>query len=190
MDKAELRKKVRSDIRNIDKAYAEASNTGIFENITGLSEYKNAKNIFAYFSVKGEVDTLRLIKYAVTEGKNVYLPIVLGDGIMVFAKAVGEMVSGALYSIPEPDETAERAEPEAGDLMLVPALCFDKQGYRLGQGGGYYDRYLEKHSSVFTIGLCRAKMQMEAVPREEHDMAVDMVVTEHMFSYEIVVESK
>ena len=69
-------------------------------------------------------------------------------------------------------------EPEKGDLLIVPALCFDRQGYRLGQGGGYYDRYLEKYDGVFTAGLCRAALLMDAVPREEHDRRVDCVVTE------------
>lgn len=178
MDKVLLRKKVRADIRNIDKDYEKASNAGIFENIIAMQAYEKAENIFAYFSVKGEVDTLELIKYSVQNGKNVFLPIVLGDGIMVFAKAVGEMVAGALYSIPEPDETAQRAEPKAGDMMLVPALCFDKNCYRLGQGGGYYDRYLEKYPELYKIGLCRNNLLMDEVPRETHDMSVDCVVTE------------
>ncbi|MGI6028819.1 MAG: 5-formyltetrahydrofolate cyclo-ligase [Candidatus Heteroscillospira sp.] len=178
MDKKVLRAEVREKIRTMDPEYREKSDTGIFENLTALPEYKRAKTVFAYFSVNGEADTHRLISRAMDDGKRVALPVVLGDGQMVFALARGELVEGALYSIPEPDETSPRAEPEEGDLLIVPALCFDREGYRLGQGGGYYDRYLEKYDGVFTAGLCRERLLMDAVPRQPHDRRVCCVVTE------------
>ncbi len=178
MDKVALRKKVRADIRNMDVEYRAVSDEGIFENLISLPEYKDAKNIFAYFSVKGEADTIKFIHHAMKDGKNVYLPIVLGDGIMVFALAEGNMVDGALYGIPEPTENSPRSEPNGNDVIIVPALCFDRNCYRLGQGGGYYDRYLEKHGTVFTVGLCREQLLMDEVPREAHDFGVNCVVTE------------
>ncbi len=178
MDKVALRKKVRADIRNMDQDYRKISDEGIFNNLISLAEYKKAENIFAYFSVKGEADTIAFIRRAMDDGKNVYLPIVLGEGIMVFAKPEGELVDGDLYGIPEPTENSERREPSDSDIIIVPALCFDRNCYRLGQGGGYYDRYLEKHGKVFTVGLCREKLLMDEVPRESHDFGVDCVVTE------------
>lgn len=178
MDKKVLRKEIRAKIRDMDPDYRAESDEGIFRNLTALPEYAAARTVFAYFSVNGEADTHRLIEHALKSGKRVALPVVLGDDRMVFALAGGELVSGALYSIPEPDENSLRAEPEKGDLLIVPALCFDKNGYRLGQGGGYYDRYLEKYDGVFTAGLCRQALLMDAVPREAHDRRVDCVVTE------------
>ena len=73
---------------------------------------------------------------------------------------------------------AGRVEPESGDMIIVPALCFDRQGYRLGQGGGYYDRWLELHPELFSVGLCRERFLQERVPREAHDMRVRCVATE------------
>ena len=98
-------------------------------------------------------------------------------GAMDFALYDGALVEG-LYGIPEPGPDAERVEPESGDIIIVPALCFDRQGYRLGQGGGYYDRWLELHPGLFSVGLCRERFLQERVPREAHDMCVRCVVTE------------
>ena len=180
MDKKELRKEVRAKIRNMDPVYRDKSDSGIFANLTALPEFKSADTIFAYFSVKGEADTMKAIEFALKEGKKVALPVITGMGQMVFALTQSEeLVAGAFYSIPEPDENSPRIEPKEGDLLIVPALCFDENKYRLGQGAGFYDRYLEKYQDVlFTAGLCRDELLMDNVPREDHDKGVDCVVTE------------
>lgn len=178
MDKVSLRKQVRAKIRSLDPDYMQSSDEGILSNVIALPEYKSAKTIFAYFSVKGEADTHKLISHSLEVGKRVALPIVRGDGIMVFAEAEGKLVEGMSYGIPEPDENSELIEPMAGDVIIVPALCFDENCYRLGQGGGFYDRYLEKYPSLYKIGLCRETLIMGDVPRESHDMGVNIVVTE------------
>jgi 5-formyltetrahydrofolate cyclo-ligase len=79
--------------------------------------------------------------------------------------------------IPEPDDAAPRLEPCPGDLILVPALTFDRNGYRLGQGGGYYDRFLSAHD-LFSVGLARDVLLLDDVPRESHDQCVSCLVTE------------
>ncbi|MGE4353636.1 MAG: 5-formyltetrahydrofolate cyclo-ligase [Oscillospiraceae bacterium] len=178
MDKKALRKEIREKIRDMDPEYREKSDAGIFENLIGLPEYKKAGAIFAYFSINGEADTHHIIRYSLERGKKVALPVILGEGTMTFALAEGKMISGALYRIPEPDAGAQRIAPKPGDLIIVPALCFDSGGYRLGQGGGFYDRFLEKYAGVFAVGLCREALFLDEVPRERHDMAVRCVVTE------------
>ena len=178
MDKHSLRTSVRARIRSLDPAYRAESDAKIFQNLIALPEYQAAETVFAYFSVKGEADTRRLLAAAAAAGKRVALPVVLGDGQMVFALAQSTLVPGKSFAIPEPDAESPRIEPQKGDILIVPALCFDRQGYRLGQGGGYYDRYLEKYPGIFTAGLCREKLLMDAVPREPYDRRVDCVVTE------------
>ena len=63
------------------------------------------------------------------------------------------------------------------DLALVPAVCYDRRGYRLGFGGGYYDRWLADFAG-FRVGLCRAAVLQERVPTEAHDSRVDLLLTE------------
>ena len=178
MDKTALRNEIRLRIRDMDLEYREESDEGIFQNLISLPEYAKAETVFAYYSIKGEADTHRFINFALEHDKKVALPVIIGEGIMEFALTCGEMVPGALYCIPEPGVDMPRAEPKQSDMILVPALCFDRHGYRLGQGGGFYDRYLEKAAGVFSVGLCREALLMDEVPRQAHDMAVSCVVTE------------
>ena len=77
----------------------------------------------------------------------------------------------------EPGPDRPVVSPGEIDLVLVPGLAFDRRGYRLGQGGGYYDRYLPQTKAV-TVALCRSCFLLDAVPREEHDAPVDLVLTE------------
>ena len=69
-------------------------------------------------------------------------------------------------------------EPSPEDLMIVPGLSFDRMGYRLGQGGGYDDRYLTAHPAV-TAGVCRDRFLRDAVPRDWNDRPVRYIITEH-----------
>lgn len=81
-------------------------------------------------------------------------------------------------SIPEPDAKARERRP---DLILVPLLAFDRNGYRLGYGGGYYDRYLSEHRakrSVRAVGIAYAGQQVDALPHDDFDEKLDAVVTE------------
>ena len=176
--KTDFRKAIRSEIRMLPQAYLKATDAAIAERFLQLSEFKNAKRIFAYLSVGREVDTKQIITHAIENGKEVFLPVVLGDGIMEFAQfeSLGSLLAGSLH-IPEPDVSAVRAIPCADDLIIVPGLCFDNDKYRMGQGGGYYDRYLAKHSAI-SVGVAREQLMPNAVPRETHDLPVDLLITE------------
>ena len=85
----------------------------------------------------------------------------------------------AILNIPAPPDTAPVIEPENLDLVIVPALTYDNEGYRLGYGGGYYDRYL-CGLTAFTAGLARQKLFIKELPVEQHDIAVKCVITESL----------
>ena len=86
------------------------------------------------------------------------------------------LVPGA-HGLLEPAEGAAIVPPEEIGLTIVPCLAADRNGHRLGYGGGYYDRFLRGAAGA-SMCLCRARALLEDVPREEHDAAVDMVVSE------------
>ena len=88
----------------------------------------------------------------------------------------------AVLGIPAPPDASPAIAPQDLDLIIVPALAFDADGYRLGYGGGYYDRFL-RGVSAFTIGLARERLFVEKLPRELHDVAVKCVVTEKEVRY-------
>ena len=83
----------------------------------------------------------------------------------------------AAFGLWEPAPDFPLVERESIDLTLVPAVCYDRQGYRLGFGGGYYDRWLAGYAGR-TVGLCRDCVLQERVPLEPHDQAVELLLTE------------
>lgn len=176
--KRAARRTLRAQIAALDEKELEKSDEAIYNNLSALPELREARRVFLYLSVRREVDTRRLIRSLLEEGKTVALPVSLPEGQMFFAEyEPGNLTDGSVVPIPEPDADAPRLEPEDGDLILVPALTFDLTGYRLGQGGGYYDRFLSAHD-LFSVGLARDRLLLEEVPREAHDCAVRCLVTE------------
>jgi len=177
MDKKAFRKEVFAKIAALSEEYITSSNNGIFENFISLPEFVNAKSIFAYISEKREPDTVRIIGKALELGKTVALPVSYDGGIMVpkIIKSLDELEIGK-FGIPAPKAGAPVLREEDISLIIVPAVTFNKNGYRLGRGGGYYDRFLEK-SKAISIGLGRERLLCE-VPVEKHDMPVKYLVTE------------
>jgi len=173
-----LRRQVRAETDALDDGYIEESNNGIFFNVINMEQFTNANSLMIYYSIDREPDTLRIAETALSMGKTVAFPYCYLGGKMEAraVKALDELVP-AMLKIPAPAKSSAYVSPDALDLIIVPALTYDKDGYRLGYGGGYYDRYLEK-LSAFTIGIARDKLLCDALPREAHDIAVSCLVTE------------
>ena len=176
--KRAARRALRAQIAALDEKELEKSDEAIYNNLSVLPELQAAQRVFLYLSIRREVDTRRLIRSLLAEGKTVALPVSLAEGQMYFAEyCPGSLTEGSVVPIPEPDKDAPRLEPADGDVILVPALTFDLDGYRLGQGGGYYDRFLSAHQ-LFSVGLARDRLLLKNVPREAHDCSVCCLVTE------------
>lgn len=179
MDKIRLREQVKSQLAALPPAYLRESDEKIFHLLCSLPEFERAERVFTYISIDREVDTRRIIALCHELGKIPVLPYRYNKGQMGFTALDRPLsaLSPGVFGIPMPDESLPELFPEAGDLMLVPALCFDEDGYRLGHGGGYYDRYLAAHP-VFSIGLCREALLSPQLFRETHDRAVDCLITD------------
>jgi len=137
--------------------------------------YQNADRIFLYASVGYEIDTRDLIRRGFSSGKKVLLPKCHSKGIMEFYEYTGTLTVGK-FGIPEPTGTIATV-PRRDDLMIVPGLAFTAEGLRLGQGGGYYDRFMDKYPCI-TVGLCRNAFLLKELPTEWNDLPVDYVITE------------
>ena len=137
----------------------------------------NASTVMAYVSKGCEVETRLILEGLTARGKCLALPCCLPQGQMV----AREYRPGALvhrkFGILEPDDGCPVIPKEEIDLILVPALCYDAGGYRLGRGGGFYDRYLAGYTGC-TAGLCREQLMVERLPREEWDIPVKLVLTQ------------
>ena len=174
--KKELRKSVRKTISELYAGYLSESNKGIMKNVLSLSEVKAADVVLLYYSVGREVDTRALLDELYSSGKTVALPICQPKGIMSFYTYHGRMTKDGFYGIPVPEGGSELI-PAPGTVMIVPALAFDNEGFRLGQGGGYYDRYLASHE-LFSVGVGREELLLDKTPTDAYDIPVNILVTE------------
>jgi len=168
-DKAALRARMRACRASADPLLSERA----CARILALEEYKNTQTVLLYHSVGGEVDTIQLIDRMKSDGRQVCLPAITGKGILE-ARRIDCLVPGA-YGIPCPEGPV--VQPEEIDLIVVPGLAFDKSCHRLGQGGGYYDRYLPKCRGT-TIGLAFDCQVVDDLPLEDHDIQLDLLATE------------
>lgn len=175
-EKAALRADLRARLSQSDPAENAACDVRITQQVLSLPAFQAAERIFAYCSVVPEVDTHAILARARRLGKTVALPVTQPDGQMQFARYDGALVPGR-FGIPQPPHSAQILLPQPGDLMLVPALAYDRTGRRLGRGGGYYDRFLAR-ADCCTVGLIRAAFLLDALPVEWNDVPVSAVITE------------
>ncbi len=176
-DKNTLREKKHRETAALSDEYIEKSNAAILEKLLKLPQLEQAGTVFAYCSVGREVSTSELLELLLLRGQRTALPVCGQNGAMEFyvLESLPQLSAGA-FGIPEPPRCIP-AVPAANDVMIVPALCCDMHGNRLGHGGGYYDRYLARHE-VFTVCLCRAKLIESALPTEHTDIQVNLVITD------------
>lgn len=168
MDKSILRKQYKEIRKNL--------NYGDFSlKIADLKEYKNANTVFIYVSFDDEAKTEKLILKALSE-KRVLVPYCVDkDGTMIACeiKSPDDLKTG-LYGIKEPVNPKEYKGKI--DLAVVPALAFSKDGYRLGYGKGYYDRFLDKNPCV-SVGLSFDELLFDEIIHFEYDKKVDIIIT-------------
>ena len=178
-EKAALRRTVRRWLAALPSSERRESDRALFAHFLSLPQVEGAKTIFAFWGIpEREPDTGELVRQLAERGKVVGLPRMLpGRGMEVRGYASDRPLVPAAFGLLEPDEQAPLLERAAIDLILVPAVCYDKAGYRLGFGGGYYDRWLE-HFNGFRVGMCRNAVLQDKVPTEPHDSRVDLLLTE------------
>jgi 5-formyltetrahydrofolate cyclo-ligase len=134
--------------------------------------------VAAYWPIRDELDCKLVLTRLVDEGRPVCLPVVLSDSQPLELRLweQGAVLYPSGFGTLAPDESAPLAEP---DVVLVPLLGFDKYGTRLGYGGGYYDRTLAAmNRTPRLIGFAFSAQEVDYIPRGEHDVPLDAVVTE------------
>lgn len=177
-EKRVMRKTVKKEVLQLGNSYCKEADYAIFENIKALDQYRQARTVFCYVSTETEIDTIPLLKDILESGKTLGVPKCISKGVMQVYRieSLNELKPGS-YGILEPEEGGKLIGPERIDLAIIPCLCCDKKGRRLGYGGGYYDRYLKKGDFVKVV-LCREKLIKEEVPIEAHDIPMDFVISE------------
>lgn len=150
----------------------------ILAKLFASEEYRQAQTIFAFVSMPHEINTLPLLEKILQEGKTLAVPLCLTDGKME-ARIISSLkdLHRNAYGIMEPDKESPLLEKERIDLAIVPCLAATSDGYRLGYGGGYYDRYFASYLPRAVL-LCRQRCLLKDIPKEQHDIRIPMVITE------------
>lgn len=175
-----LRKQMKARLYDIDDDTYEKMCTDIAIRLMDLPIWQDAKTIGTTVSRRREINTTPLIQKAWKQGKAVAVPKADPQvKAMDFRKIHSyQDVETAYAGIQEPiEELTESVSNDDIDLLMVPGLLFDRQGYRIGFGGGYYDRYLIAYNKA-AVSLALDMQVIDSVPKESFDRPVDFVVTE------------
>lgn len=180
--KKELRVKFTAVRRAISKSRRAALDEAIRNNLFASDVYRRAKTLLIYDAVNLEIVTRPIVERALSDGIAVAYPRCERENhTMTFHFAKPSELSPGAYGICEPPGDAPAFDPSAscGDqtLCIVPALVYDRDGYRLGYGGGYYDRFLPHFRGV-TAGMIYDELLTARLPRGKFDRAVSLIITE------------
>ena len=173
--KAELRKKILQEMKALSQEQKRAMDRALTERFLHHPFYQEAKNIATYLSFPHEFQTQELIEQALKDGKKVLIPKTYPKGRMEFVVYHPQQLVKTSFGLLEPKGDLEVVDPSQIDLIHVPGLAFTTEGYRIGYGGGYYDRYLEHFAgyTMSTIYPC----QVQEFNLEDHDIPVQEVLT-------------
>lgn len=177
MNKEELRAEMRARRKALTQRQQNETAQAVLAQIEGFAPFRQARCVMAYMAVRGELSLEPVIEAILKGGKTLALPRCEAPGMMTARRvdALSQLVSGA-YGLPEPGRECEVVAPEEIDLILVPGTAFDAQGRRLGQGGGYYDRFLSG-TRALRVGVCHEFALVGCVPVQAHDLNMHHILT-------------
>lgn len=152
----------------------------IFSRLIKMREYQNAKTILPYVSTEIEVDTKKLIEHSLAGGKYVAVPYCVENSREMdfyLIKSIDDL-KPRTFGVLEPDaEKCIKLTDFANSICIVPALSYDMQGFRLGYGKGYYDRFLNRYNGK-KIGICYESCITGKLRKGRYDVACDAIITE------------
>lgn len=156
----ELRKTL--DIKNISSE--------IVSKIRELDCYKKAKHVMIFYPIKYEIDLRPLLD----DNKSFYIPKVFHRDLLVCP--YDNNLTKSNFGVMEPN--TEPINPEILDLIFVPALLVDNEGYRLGYGGGFYDRFLKQYPNIKTIVPIEKELMIDKLPHENFDIKISQIISQ------------
>jgi len=182
-NKKNLRNIYRERLRLLDPRERGRYDALIADALLSLPEFSRAQTIMTYLSFSGEADTFGFARAVLERGKRLVVPKVVSQSQNLLACEIHDLESGLVknyYGILEPDQDhTNPVKPEEIDFHVIPGMAFDLEGYRLGHGRGYYDRFLNQISRCsFLAGICYSFQIMDALAHDPWDVPVHCLVTE------------
>ena len=180
VSKADIRRQMRARRSGLSLHERNAHAEAAAAILTGSRYWRDADTIALYLAADGELDTDPIVRKARAENKRLFLPVILPNNALQFRQWLADMdLVVNRYGIAEPPETANSAELPALTLVCVPLVAWDRQGNRLGMGGGFYDRtFAGAGSRGLLVGLGYTVQEQARLPRDSWDVSLDLVVTE------------
>ncbi len=178
--KQSLRMRYRRFREQMDSDTKRRLDSTIQSRLLALFEYADCDTLFTYVSKPIEVDTLALINAAHSNRKKVAVPRCIPethDMEFYYINSMEDLEKGTFGVLEPVPEKCERAPRESKGICIVPGLSFDAQGYRLGYGKGFYDRFLADFTGI-TVGICYAGCVQWNLPHGYYDKPVDILITE------------
>ena len=177
--KLELRKLLLSKRNSFTKDYRTRAGNTVCENPQLLKQLNTAETVLCYMSIGSELPTDGIMAYCLKNGIRIAAPVCIGENILFrYINSTDDLESGS-FSVPEPKAYCIPAEITPTAVCITPAVCYNENGFRIGYGKGYYDRFFAQNKCI-KIGLCYEELITEFSP-DDNDVAVDMIVTEHRF---------
>lgn len=183
LDKKALRQEIIGKRSQLTEEEILEKSSKIKNRLFQLEEFKSANFIFSFISFGDEIHTHDIIKETLAMNKRVGVPITIDKPRKLLVSEIkdfNEELEIGYYNILAPKKEFERiVPPDLINLVLVPGLAFDSDGYRTGYGGGYYDRFFANaNKNIVKIGLCFDLQIVSEVPRDIYDIPVDYIITE------------
>ena len=181
MTKHELRKRIESIRDGISKDEKERLDAVIAAHLISWEAYRSSKVLFCFVSFRSEIDTRPIIEKSIKLDKIVSVPkINLANGEMraFIIDDFESCLEPGEYGILEPVSSCRELDYGRLDLIITPGLAFTSRGERLGYGGGFYDRFIERHSQATICALAYDRLILNEIPVKEHDVPVDYLITE------------
>ncbi|HEX7064627.1 MAG TPA: 5-formyltetrahydrofolate cyclo-ligase [Bacillales bacterium] len=179
-EKNDLRQAMKKRLRLLPEGTRRILSASISNKLTRLPEWKQSKVIAMTMSTDDEIDTKPVIRTAWAENKQVAVPKSDSDTKKMDFRRIKSLdqVEEGFAGICEPKTIeTESVSPEKIDLLVVPGLVFDRKGYRIGFGGGFYDRYLADYRNV-AVSFAFEMQLVDRIPIEPFDQPVDIILTE------------
>ena len=179
MDKKELRRYIREQKRHFTSQQLGEMSLCIMSSVLTHPRIQEADTILMYHSLPDEVNTHSALDQLLAMGKKVFLPKVVSDTEMTIHEYTGvdSLQPSEPYGILEPTTPELSIINCQLSIAIVPGMAFDRQGYRLGRGKGYYDRFLSQIPNIYKIGVCFPFQMLESIPSESTDVVMDEVIT-------------
>jgi 5-formyltetrahydrofolate cyclo-ligase len=151
----------------------------IVDHVVSLPEVGRASTVMAFWSFGSEPDTAPLLEALDSRGIRVALPRIVGGDIQAYAYAPGDAVTVTSFGASEPS-TGEALDPSTIDIVLTPAVAFDRSGRRVGYGGGFYDRFFPRtRPDTLRVGIgFDVQLVDQDLPSGHFDLGLDAIVTE------------